>query len=168
MAEGENLETKIKESLSQGHLPSISLAASPPSPSLQLHEQPAISQGSEIGGPKLNGLSVAAVAVRIAGLVHYLFRAQRAALKRRSDGCTMRSRQISSSLSGEGQEVGEGVAPPPRGPRAETPSVCSLVKRIVKICKLSSRFLLNEGVLDTSLCPPSPPPPPPIFHLQRW
>lgn len=98
MAEGENLETKIKESLSQGHLPSISLAASPPSPSLQLHEQPAISQGSEIVGPKLNSLSVAAVAVRITGLVHYLFRAQRAALKRRSDGCTMRSRQISSSL----------------------------------------------------------------------
>lgn len=50
MAEGENLETKIKESLSQGHLPSISLAASPPSPSLQLHEQPAISPGSEMGG----------------------------------------------------------------------------------------------------------------------
>lgn len=96
VAEGENLETKIKESLSQGHLPSICLAASL---SLQLHEQPAISQGSEMGGPKLNSLSVAAVAVCITGLVHYLSRARRAALKRRSDGCAMRSRQISSSLA---------------------------------------------------------------------
>lgn len=55
-------------------------------------------------------------------------------------------------FSGEEEEVEGGDAPPPRGPRTETPSVCGLVKTIVKISQTEPEVNVNEEVLDISLC----------------